>query len=596
MHSFDKNQPPRVYPQGLPVRMDVYSPSAPLPNIPDHLTIPQFIFDSVHECRPVRTSKIPWLIEDETGRAVGEAELRQRTFGLANGLRSNFGIDEDEVVLIFSRNHVDYPVAIWAVHQLGGVISGANPDFSSNELLYQLEQTKAKLMIVHPGSLETALSAAREANFPSERIILFNTTGASSLGHHLSIETLIQKGHNVPSDQTFVERRLNPGEAKTKLAFLSFSSGTTGKPKAVAIAHYALIANVIQIAAHNNVNKDYCDYDDQRYRPGDVAIGVLPFYHIYGLVINLHYILFSAMALVVVPKFNFVEMLNSIVRHRISHLLLVPPQVILLCKHPAVKNYDLRRYIRMIMCGAAPLSHEVNQQLFELLPDAHIGQAYGMTETCTATTMWPIDQKRGTSGSAGQLLPGTVSRIIKSDGSLAGYDEAGELYIKTPSVALGYANNAEATKETFIDGWVRTGDEAKIDRKGEIWILDRLKEIMKVKGFQVAPAELEGCILDHESVSSACVVGIPDDYSGEVPLAFVVLTADANRRVNEDRTAAGEIKASIIQHVAANKVGYKHLAGGVEFIPVIPISPSGKLLRRVLREEAKMLRKTRPKL
>ncbi|KAG5651179.1 hypothetical protein H0H81_009586 [Sphagnurus paluster] len=210
--------------------------------------------------------------------------------------------------------------------------------------------------------------------------------------------------------------------------------------------------------------------------------------------------------------------------------------------------------------------------------------------------MWPITQKRGNSGSAGQLLPGTIARAVKPDGSLAGYDEPGELYIKTPSVALGYANNAEATKETFIDGWVKTGDEVKIDKNGELWILDRLKEIMKVKGFQVAPAELEGCILDHEDVSSACVVGIPDDYSGEIPMAFVVLNADAAQRARGSHAAAQKIKSSIIQHVAKNKVNYKHLAGGVEFVSVIPTSPSGKLLRRVLREEAKLLKEHKAKL
>ncbi|RDB15263.1 4-coumarate--CoA ligase-like 7 [Hypsizygus marmoreus] len=571
--------------------MDVYSPSAPLPNIPDDLTIPQFIFDCQHESRPTRRADIPWFIEDETGRKIGEDELRNRTSGLALGLRSKFGIKEDDVVLIFSRNHVDYPVAIWAVHRLGGVISGANPDFASNELVYQLEQTKASIIIVHPDSLETALAAAKTVGFPSERVVVFDRSSGSRSGivDRLTIGDLVKQGLTT-HDSPFVEKRLKPGEAKTKLAFLSFSSGTTGKPKAVAIPHFAVIANVIQIAAHNNVNKDYCAFEDQRYRPGDVAIAVLPFYHIYGLVINLHFILFSAMSLVVVPKFNFVEMLNSIVRYHISHLLLVPPQVVLLCKHPAVKNYDLRKYVRLIMCGAAPLSHELNQQLFELLPDAHIGQAYGMTETCTATSMWPITQKRGNSGSAGQLLPGTIARVLKTDGTLAGYDEVGELLIKTPSVALGYANNVQATKETFIDGWVRTGDEVKIDKNGELWILDRLKEIMKVKGFQVAPAELEGCILDHKDVSNACVVGIPDDYSGEVPLAFVVLTSDAARSVKDDPSAAEKIKASIIKHVADNKVSYKHLAGGVEFRTSIPISPSGKLLRRILRDEAKALK------
>ncbi|KAG6853944.1 hypothetical protein C0991_012268 [Blastosporella zonata] len=459
----------------------------------------------------------------------------------------------------------DYPVAIWATHRLGAVVSGANPDFSTDELYYQLEHTKASLIIAHPDSVNTAISAARKANIPLSRLVSFDTDN-ESMTNYSSVNALIEKG--LKMRPVFDERILKPGEAKTKLAFLSFSSGTTGKPKAVAIPHYALIANVIQIAAHNNVNKNYCDPKDQRFRPGDVCIG-----DIYGLVINLHFVLFSAalkMTIVVVPKFNFVAMLDSIVRHRISHLMLVPPQVVLMCKHPAVKNYDLRQFVRMILCGAAPLTHEVNQQLFELLPDAHIGQAYG----------------------AGQLLPGTIARAVKSDGSLAQYGEAGELYIKTPSVALGYANNTEATKETFIDGWVRTGDEVKIDENGELWILDRLK----VKGFQVAPAELEGCILDHPDVASACVVGIPDDYSGELPLAFVVLTTEASRRVGQTPAVANEIKKSIIQHVADTKVSYKHLVGGVEFLSAIPTSPSGKLLRRVLRDEAKALKKARAKL
>ncbi|KAG5716650.1 4-coumarate--CoA ligase-like 7 [Termitomyces sp. T112] len=573
--------------------MEVYSTSGPLPDIPDYLTVPQFIFDYQHECRPVRIPSATWLIEDETGRGIGEEELRRRTFGLANALKTTFGIEDGDVVLIFSRNHVDYPVAIWAIHRLGAVVSGANPDFSSDELFYQLEQTNASLVIAHPDSIDTARSAVQRAKLSLDRLISFDTHQQLP-NDSLKIGMLIEKGLN--SLPAFVERQLKPGEAKTRLAFLNFSSGTTGKPKAVAIPHYSLITNVIQIAAHNKVNQNYCDIKDQRFRPGDICIGVLPFYHIYGLVINLHFVLFSAMSVVIVPKFSFTAMLDSIVRHRISHLMLVPPQVVLLCKHPVVKNYNLRQFVRMIMCGAAPLSHEVNQQLFELLPDAHIGQAYGMTETCTATSMWPITQKRGTSGSAGQLLPGIIARAIKADGSLAGFDEVGELYIKTPSVALGYVNNAEATKETFIDGWVRTGDEVKIDKNGELWILDRLKEIMKVKGFQVSPAELEGCILDHADVAAACVVGIPDDYSGEVPLAFVVLTATALRRVREMPNAANEIKTSIIKHVAENKVHYKHLVGGVEFISSIPTSPSGKMLRRVLRDEAKVLRKTKSKL
>ncbi|KAF9447299.1 acetyl-CoA synthetase-like protein [Macrolepiota fuliginosa MF-IS2] len=570
--------------------MEIHS-LRPLPEslIPDDQTIGQFVFDSKHPARPKTKEGVPWFIDDATGRSFGEQEIRGRTTTLASALRYKYGIGEDDVVLLYSRNHTDFPIAIWAVHQLGGIISGANPDFSTNELLYQVQATKATLMIVHPDSISVAEAAAQQYGLSSDRILVFNTVNSPGT-HKVSVEDMVQLGRtHAPA---FEERRLKPGEGKTKLAFLSFSSGTTGRPKAVAIPHYAPIVNVLQIAVHNRVNEDYCPWEDRRYRPGDVAIQGTPNYifNIYGLVVNLHFVLFSRMSIVVVPKFNFVGMLKSIVRHKISHLYLVPPMVILLCKHPAVKNYRLHEYIRMVMCGAAPLSHELNQQLFELLPDAHIGQAYGMTETCTATTMWSIDKKRGISGSSGKLVPGTVVKIVKQDGTLAGYNEPGELIIWSASNALCYLNNAEATKETFVDGWVRTGDEVKIDQDGEVWVLDRLKEIMKVKGFQVAPAELEGCILEHKDVLDTCVVGAPDDYSGEVPLAFVVLRADAAKKAAQDPKEADVIRTSIIKHVANNKIAYKHLAGGVEFVDVIPTSPSGKLLRRVLRDRAKELK------
>ncbi|KAJ6620831.1 acetyl-CoA synthetase-like protein [Mycena sp. CBHHK59/15] len=509
---------------------DIYSASTgTLPSIPTDLSIPQFFLD--HQLDPTRPQRhgIPCLIDDGSGRQISHGELQERTFGLANALESLYFI-----VLLFSRNHVDYPVVIWAVHRLGGIISPANPDFSHYELEFQLRATRTTLLIAHPDVLDTSLSAAQAVGLPNERILVLNGPNV------LSMESL-----------PFTEHRMRPGDGKTKIAFLSFSS-----------------ANTLQLAAHSRTG---------RYRPGDIAIG-----DIYGLVVN--------MTLVVVSKFNFERMLKSIVRHRISHLVIVPPQAVLLCKHPAVKSYDLSG-IRYIMIGAAPLSDEVNEMLFRLFPDAHIGQGYGMTETCTVTSIWPIERKRGISGSAGQLVPGVVARVVKTDGTLGRYNEVGELVVKSPSNALGYHNNQQATKETFVDGWVRTGDEVKISPDGELWIIDRIKEIMKVRGFQVAPAELEGTLLDHRDISDACVVGVPDDFSGEVPLAFVVLSVDAAGRVERNPDCLQEIKVSILKHVADHKVGYKHLAGGVEFVESIPKTPSGKLLRRVLRERAKELKK-----
>ncbi|KAJ7264019.1 phenylacetyl-CoA ligase [Mycena haematopus] len=567
---------------------EIGATSGTLPTIPDDLTIPQFQFDYTDPNRPIRHADIPCLIVDDTGRRVFFPELRERTQGLANALSSLYSIGNFPV-LIFSRNHVDYPIAIWAIHRLGGVVSPANPDFGRQELEYQLKATKAALIITHPDALETSASAAQTMGLSRDRILVFNVQDTSTT-EFVTIKDLVKEGLRM---KAFSERKLNPGEGKTKLAFLSFSSGTTGTPKAVAIPHIAVIANVLQMAAHARVNQDYAPLKDRRYRPGDVAIGVLPFYHIYGLVVNLHFLLYCGLAVVVVPKFNFENMLKSIVRHRITHLMIVPPQAVLLCKHPAVKKYDLSG-IRYIMIGAAPLSEEVNQKLFSLLPDAHIGQAYGMTETCTVVSVWPIDRKRGFSGGAGELLPGITARILKADGTLGGYNDIGELVVKSPSNALAYYNNAQATKETFIDGWVRTGDEVKITPDGQLWIIDRIKEILKatpVRGFQVAPAELEGTLLDHPDVSDACVVGIPDEYSGEIPLAFVVLTVDAATRAEANPSVLEGIRASILKHVADNKIAYKRLAGGVEFVESIPKTPSGKLLRRELRKAAQALRK-----
>ncbi|KAI0314769.1 amp dependent CoA ligase [Amylostereum chailletii] len=556
--------------------------------IPDDLTLAQFILDSQHPARPTRPHGKPWLIEDATGREVGFEEVRERVFGLANGMSIKWNIREGDVVCVFSPNHIDYPIAIWATHRLGAVVTAANPSYNAEELEYQVKTAKANTIFAHPGFLDAALDAAKRCGIPYDRVILFHklpSTPSQKTGP--TVDDLITLGLSNPAN--FVERRLSPGEAKTKLAFLSFSSGTTGKPKAVAISHYSPIANIISMSQHHKVNSDPRPLEQQRFRPGDVAVAVLPFFHIYGLVVNLHWQLFSAISLVVIPKFDFVSFLNSIVRYRITHLFVVPPQVVMLCKSPVTKKYDIS-HVRFLLSGAAPLTGELMKELIKIFPNADIGQGYGMTETCTTVAMFPPSQKIGVHGSAGQLVPGCRARVVKPDGTLAKVGEIGELVITGPCMALGYANNAEATKETFVDGWVRTGDEVYFDPQGELFIVDRLKEIMKVRGFQVAPAELEGHLLTSADVDDCCVVGVPDDYSGELPMAFVVLSHAAATRASSSPAEANAIKAAIAKHVADHKVKYKHLAGGIEIVDVIPKNPSGKLLRRVLRETAKEIR------
>ncbi|KAI5124184.1 hypothetical protein M0805_000989 [Coniferiporia weirii] len=491
---------------------------------------------------------------------------------------------------------VDYPVAIWATHRLGAAVSCANPAYTVDELVHQLTTAKVFLIISHPGSIDTALAAARKCGISADNVVLMDSLASEGPIRYPTVSELVNEGLALPT--SFAERKLSPGEGKTKLAFLSFSSGTTGRPKAVAIPHYAVIANVIQMSVHHKVNEAYTSWDKRRFRPGDIAVAVLPFFHIYGLVVNLHWMLFSGLSILVIPKFNFVDFLKSIDRHNVTHLFLVPPQVVLFCKHPAVRKFDLSR-VRFCISGAAPLSAELVQQLIKVLPKATIGQGYGMTETCTTVSMIPITQHIGTPGSAGQLVPGVIARVVRADGTVADYDEEGELQVRGPQMALRYTNNEQATRETFVDGWVRTGDEVKMSRNGDIFIVDRLKEIMKVRGFQVAPAELEGHLLDHPDVADACVVGVPDDYSGEVPFAFIVLEDQTMQKAKSDPQEAERIKQVIYKHVSDAKVNYKWLKGGVEFVDTIPKNPSGKLLRRFLRDRAKEIvakRGVKPKL
>ncbi|CAE7221755.1 unnamed protein product [Rhizoctonia solani] len=563
--------------------------SAPLegPDYPrDDLTIPQFMLDSTHSLRPIREANSPWFIEDETGRGIGFEEVRSRVWGLANAISGRWSdIAEDDVVCIFSPNNVDYPITIWAAHRLSLAVSCANPGYTEDELVYQLEATKAKLLFVHPASLQTAIAAAERVGLSTRRIVLLlEAKPTTNVGDFLNVDQLVREGLN--SKPHFEEKRLAPGENKTKIAFYSFSSGTTGKPKAVAIAHHSVLANVLQKAKFNKITDPTLTRKTARYRRGDVAIAVLPMFHIYGLIVVTHFNIFAGLPLVVIPKFNYEDMLKSIVKYRITHLYLVPPQVVLFVKHPATKRYDLS-HCHFCMVGAAPVSPELTTQFMKQVPSVSVGQGYGMTETATTVLMAPLEHMGtgGVPGSAGHILPNTIAKVVKLDGTLAGYNEPGELVVKGPQMALRYSNNEQATKETFVDGWVHTGDEVVINNNGDVFIVDRLKEILKVRGFQVAPAELEGFLLDHPLVADVGVVGFPDEYSGELPLAFIALSEEAKK----SGKSQDALRKEITTFVADNKIKYKWLEGGVVFVDAVPKNPSGKILRRMLRDQAKIL-------
>ncbi|KAJ7152973.1 hypothetical protein C8R46DRAFT_479176 [Mycena filopes] len=543
-----------------------------LPDVPDDTTLEEFILWQDHKLRPQRPSWAPWMAVDETGRTVALDEIERRVRGLEVGMRDRLGIREDDIVLLFSRNHIDYPICIWATHRLLAIVSPCNPTFTVSELSYQLRQTKPSLIIAEGSVLATALEGAGALGLARERIIVLADED-EQYPNHLTVNQLITEGLAV-APYSHLTRILTSGQGREKIAFLSPSSGTTGLPKIVALTHYGVIANVLMVARHHLTANEYGGF-----RPGGVCLGIPPFYHIYGIIMLLHIPFFCGMTLVVVPKFGFDSMLKSVERHKVSQLSVVPAQVGMLLRDPDLGRYDLSS-VRVIITGGAPLSADLTAGLAKLFPRAQLGQAYGQTEATGGISMFSSVKKLGFF--CGYLLPGIVARVVKPDGSLAHRGEMGELYLKTPAAASGYWGNEAATRETFVDGWIRTGDLVLFNDEEEIVYIDRLKEIIKVNALQVSPSDLEDCLLGHPLVAEACVVGIPDAARGELPLAFIVLTAAG---VSQRITGASELKRDLMQHVARNRARYKHL-GRVEFIDLIPRNPSGKILRRILQDKA----------
>lgn len=332
------------------------------------------------------------------------------------------------------------------------------------------------------------------------------------------------------------------------------------------IAHQNVIAQCLQV---------------MQITPSDLKqiLAVLPSFHITGLVHALHLPVLLNAEVIMLPSFTMKSMLDTVVEYQLKELLLVPPILIRLVRDPIVDDYDLS-FLRRFSSGAAPLSEEIIQLLKKKFPQTGFKQGYGMTESCSCITAHPPSLYGYENAHAvGTVCASTTVKIVKDDGSEAGVGEAGEIWAKGPQVVMGYLNNEKATRETFDEeGYLHTGDQGSIDERGVITILDRIKEMIKVKGIGVAPAELEDLLLGHAKVSDVAVLGVADDYSGEVPKAYIVPKGG--------QEAGTELGLELIRYVKEKKVRYKAVKE-VEFIEEIPKSASGKILRRVLRDKEK---------
>ena len=505
-------------------------------DIPD-ISLPTFVLAAADAL-----GNKPALIDGPTGRTLSYADLGRSVRRVATSLARR-GFQKGDVFAIYSPNLPEYAVALHGVATLGGIATTANPLATPRELALQLNDAGATYLVTIPELLDHALEATRQA--PVKEVFVFGEAAGAS-----PFATLMEGDDDVPAVTI---------DPRNDLVALPYSSGTTGLPKGVMLTHRNLVANIVQTSAVI------------RAPEGEVSIAVLPFYHIYGFTVLLNISLYQGVTIVTMPRFDLELFLRLLQDYKVTRANVVPPIVLALAKHPLVAKYKLQASLS-INSGAAPLDASVEQACGDRL-NCFVAQGYGLTETSPVVSTTPVDPARRRGGSAGILIPNTECKVMDTaSGAELGAGELGEVWIRGPQVMTGYLNNREATAAMLdADEWLHTGDIGSVDADGYLRVVDRLKELIKYKGFQVAPAELEGLLLTHPAVADAAVIPCPDPEAGEVPKALVVLKAQAT---------PDELMTFVNQQVSP----YKKIRQ-LEVVNQIPKSPSGKILRRVLVEQ-----------
>jgi acyl-CoA synthetase (AMP-forming)/AMP-acid ligase II len=504
----------------------------------DDRTVHEFVLEQADR-QPDHTA----IIDSATGASVTYAGLRSAVTAVAVGFAER-GLKKGDVVGIDAPNSIEWVTAFLGIAMAGGVVTTVSPLFTSGELGAQLAASRARFLVTVPALMEKARAAATASAI--EEIFVFGDAAGAT-----PFETLASAG---PAPDV----QIDPAR---DLVVLPFSSGTTGMPKGVMLTHRNLVANIGQTNAV------------ERVASGDTALGVLPFFHIYGMVCIMGLALHAGGTIVTMPRFDLEAFLDAIQTYHVTCVNLVPPIIIALAKHPLVDRYDLSS-VRNITSGAAPLGADIQAACSSRL-GCTVRQGYGLTETSPVTHLTPHPPEPQKAGSVGPPIPNTEVMIadMMSGESLPPGAE-GEVWIRGPQVMHGYFDNPEATEAMITsDGWLRTGDIGRADEDGYLYIVDRAKELIKYNAYQVAPAELEAVLLSHSGIADAAVVGMPDEEAGEVPAAFVVRSADISEQ-------------DIIDFVASRVAPYKKIRA-VVFRDAIPKSPSGKILRRELRAEAR---------
>ncbi len=504
-------------------------PDVSIPEVP----LPEFVLQ-----RAQAWGDKPAIIDAASSRSLTFAQVAARAQKVAAGLAAR-GFGKGDVFAIYCPNLPEFALALYGTLLAGGTVTTINPLYSVDELVFQLNDAGAKFLLTVPPFLDKAL-AARERSGVKEVFVLGEAEGAIPFAHLLAAE-------GPPPEVTV--------NSCKDVALLPYSSGTTGLPKGVMLTHYGQVANLCQIVATGLATEQ------------DTVLMALPLFHLFGLSV-LAVNLYIGTTVVTLPRFELEPFLRAIQECRVTFVPVVPPIVQALAYHPLVEQYDLSS-LRLLLSGAAPLDPRLEQACVTRLGCLVI-QAFGMTETGPATHITPLQADKIRPGSVGVPIPNTQAKVVDIvTGETLPPGEQGEICVRGPQLMKGYLNNPEATAATIdADGWLHTGDIGYADSDGYFYVVDRLKELIKYKGMQVAPAELEGILLSHPAVADAAVIPSPDEEAGEVPKAFVVLKEQATPQA---------LMAYVAERVAPHKKVRQ-----LEVVEQIPKSPTGKILRRVL--------------
>ncbi|MFD8249640.1 AMP-binding protein [Nocardia sp. NPDC059691] len=509
-------------------------------------TVYDFLFGRMEEVDFLRSA----LIDGGTGATISFRSLIDQIDSVAGALATR-GLAVGDVAAVHMPNVPEFASIIHGILRAGGTATPVHALYTAEEIANQLVDSKARFLFTMSALLPQAAIAAEAAGIVAGRLIVVDgSEGYPSLGDLLADRS--------PVPQIVID-------PATHIALLPYSSGTTGKPKGVMLTHRNLVANLCQLEPLMDVG------------PGHHIIAVLPFFHIYGFNTLLNAGLHRRATIITMSKFDLKDFLTLVATWRCTYLYVAPPIVVALAKHPMIESFDLSS-IRTILCAAAALDEQLGRAVAARL-GCRVRQAYGMTEMSPASHGIPENRDDIPHGSIGLTMANIECKLIdlttgdEIDPPAEGLSQPGELCCKGPNVMAGYLGRDDATVEVIDqDGFLHTGDVARVNSEGVVFIVDRLKELIKYKGYQVPPAELEAVLLSHPAIADAAVIGVRNADGEEHPKAFVVQQPDT-------RLEDAEVMDFVAERVAPHK-----RVRAVEFIDSVPRSVAGKILRKNLKE------------